>query len=238
MSTLVGKTAIVTGASRGIGLETARALIDQQMRVALAARSVEKLNALAKELGPQAIAMPCDLTDARAVEQLVANASRELGGTPDVIVNNAGAFKLSTVENTSADDFRRAVDVNLVAPFLVVRGFLAEMRARGSGHIVTIGSIADRLIFPENGAYAASKFGLRALHEVLRTELRGSGVRASLVSPSAVDTELWDEIDPDSRPGFTPRREMLRARAVAEAVRFALLQPPDVNIDELRLSRS
>ena len=131
-----------------------------------------------------------------------------------------------------------ALDVNLVAPFLLVRAFLADMRARKSGHIVTIGSIADRTAFPENGAYAASKFGLRALHEVLRAELRASGVRATLVSPGPVDTALWDGIDTDTRPGFTPRRDMLSARAVAEAVRYAVLQPADVNVDELRLSHS
>jgi len=112
------------------------------------------------------------------------------------------------------------------------------MRARRSGHVLTIGSIADRAAFPENAAYAASKFGLRGLHEVLRAELRGSGVRASLVSPAPVDTPLWDPIDPDRRSGFTPRAMMLSAEAVADAVMYVLAQPPDVNVDELRLSRS
>ena len=112
------------------------------------------------------------------------------------------------------------------------------MRERARGHIVTIGSIADRVAFPENGAYAASKFGLRGLHEVLRAELRGSGVRATLVSPGPVDTALWDEIDPDNRPGFSPRASMLAADAVASAVVYAVTQPADVNVDELRLSRA
>jgi NADP-dependent 3-hydroxy acid dehydrogenase YdfG len=103
---------------------------------------------------------------------------------------------------------------------------------------VSIGSIADRVAFPENGAYAASKFGLRGLHQVLRAELAGSGVRATLVSPGPVDTALWNEVDPDNRPGFTPRASMLRADAVAAAVLFAVSQPPDVNVDELRLSRT
>jgi NADP-dependent 3-hydroxy acid dehydrogenase YdfG len=238
MSALRGRSAIVTGASRGIGLEIARRFVGEGMRVILVARSSDRLHTRAAELGANAIALPCDLADHAAVMQLVERVRRELGGAPDVIVNNAGAFKLSRVEATSIEDFRTALDVNLVAPFDLVRSFLDDMRARKSGHVVTIGSIADRAIFPENGAYSASKFGLRALHEVLRAELRGSGVRASLVSPSATDTELWDEIDPDSRAGFTPRRDMLRASAVAEAVRFVVSQPPDVNVDELRLSRS
>jgi NADP-dependent 3-hydroxy acid dehydrogenase YdfG len=238
MSALQGRSAIVTGASRGIGAEIARVFVHEGMRVILVARSSDLLTANAAELGRNAVAMPCDVADHAALVQLVERARRELGGAPHVIVNNAGAFKLSPVDATSIEDFRTALDVNLVAPFDLVRAFLGDMRARKSGHIVTIGSIADRAVFPENGAYAASKFGLRALHEVLRAELRGSGVRTTLVSPSATDTELWDEVDPDSRAGFTPRREMLRASAVAEAVRFVVSQPPEVNVDELRLSRS
>jgi NAD(P)-dependent dehydrogenase (short-subunit alcohol dehydrogenase family) len=238
MSDLVGRSAIVTGASRGIGLEVARALVAHGMRVILVARSADVLAARAAELGSPAVAMPCDLASDAAVSRLAHDVTSELDGAPDVVVNNAGAFTLAPVQDTTSEDFRRALDVNLVAPFLIVRAFLPAMRARGSGHIVTIGSVSDRAIFPDNGAYAASKFGLRALHEVLRTELRGTGIRASLVSPSAVDTDLWDEIDPDSRPGFTRRRDMLRSTAVASAVRFVLSQPADVNIDELRLSRS
>ena len=115
---------------------------------------------------------------------------------------------------------------------------MAKMRARGRGHIVTIGSSADRTVLPENAAYAASKHGVRALHEILRLELRGSGIRASLVSPGPVDTTLWDSIDPDNRPGFTTRADMLRAAAVADAVLYAITQPADVNVDELRLSRT
>jgi len=112
------------------------------------------------------------------------------------------------------------------------------MRARKRGHIVSIGSIADHVAFPENGGYAASKFGLRGLHEVLRAESRDSGVRVTLISPGPVNTALWDDVNPDDRPGFTPRSAMLAPEAVAAAVLFAVTQPDDVNIDELRLSRA
>ena len=135
-------------------------------------------------------------------------------------------------------DFDRTLTVNLASQFAIVREFMADMRTRGSGHIVTIGSIADHLAFAENAAYAASKFGVRAVHEVLRAELRGSGVRATLVSPGPTDTSIWDEIQPDTKPGFTPRAKMLAPSAVAAAVRFAVTQPPGVNVDELRLTRS
>ena len=232
------RTALVSGASRGIGLAVARALVADGFRVAMLARSEADLVAHAKELGARAIAMPCDVSDADAVRDVAERVTAEFGGAPAVIVNNAGFFTLASVETTTPNDFQTALDVNLVAPFLLVRAFLPAMRERRSGHIVTIGSIADRSVFPENAAYAASKFGLRAFHEVLRAELRGTGIRATLVSPAQVDTSLWDPLDPDSRPGFTPRKDMLRAEHVAEAVRFAVTLSPDANVDELRLSHT
>ncbi|MGH7714074.1 MAG: SDR family oxidoreductase, partial [Gemmatimonadaceae bacterium] len=134
--------------------------------------------------------------------------------------------------------FAQTLALNLVAPYALLHAFVPRMRARGSGHVVTIGSIADRAAYPENSAYAAAKFGARGLHEVLRTELAGSGVRSSLVSPGPVDTALWDAIDPDHRAGFTPRARMLRAEAVAEAVHWAVTRRVEVNIDELRLTRT
>jgi NADP-dependent 3-hydroxy acid dehydrogenase YdfG len=232
------RTAVVSGASRGIGLAVARALVAQNIRVAMLARRWEPLREAAQSLGPLARAMPCDVGDAAALEALVGHVRAEFGQAPDIVVNNAGLFKLSTVETTDTADFERAIDVNLVAPFRLIRAFLPEMRARKRGHIVSIGSIADRATFAENGAYAASKFGLRGFHGVLRAELAGSGVRATLVSPGPVDTALWDDVDTAGRPGFLPRSAMLSADAVGAAVAYAILQPPEVNIDELRISRS
>ena len=236
---LAGRWAVVTGASRGIGAEIARRLVLDGARVALVARGVDAIEDLARELGAGAAApVACDLSDTTAIERASRRIAELAGGAPEIIVNNAGAFSIAPAHETSVDVFRRTLETNLTAPFALVRAFLPQMIARGSGHLVTLGSIADRAVFPGNAAYAASKHGVRALHEVLRAELRGSGVRASLVSPGPVDTELWDEIDPDNRPGFTPRADMLTPADVAEAVRWVCLTPPTVNVDELRLSRS
>ena len=142
-------------------------------------------------------------------------------------------------EETGAEQFVNMVNTNLVAPFLFVRAFLGDMKRRGSGHIVTIGSVADRTIYSGNVAYSAAKFGLRAVHEVLRTELRGTGVRTSLVSPAATDTEIWNGVtvtDPVNRPHS--KRPMLEPADVVRAVMYVLTQPPTVNVDELRLSHS
>jgi NADP-dependent 3-hydroxy acid dehydrogenase YdfG len=233
---LAGRRAVVTGASRGIGRAVAHRLVGLGAEVVMLARGADALATEAARLGAAAWPLPCDVADAEAVARTVDAVHARWPDGPDVLVSNAGVFALAAVEATSPGDFRRALDVNLVAPFLLVRAFLPAMRERGEGHVVTIGSIADRHAFPENGAYAASKFGARGLHEVLRAELRGSGVRASLVSPGPTDTALWDAHDPDGRPGFTPRAAMLSPDAVADAVVYVLAQPPRVNVDELRLS--
>lgn len=232
---VTGRICVVTGASRGIGLAIARLLADAGARLAMLARGADALRAAAAPL--DALDIACDVTDERSAATAARRVERELGA-PEILVNNAGLFTLAPLERTTVEAFRAALDVNLVAPFLLLRALLPAMRASRAGHVVTIGSIADRTTFPENGAYAASKFGARAMHQVLRDELRGSGVRATLVSPGPVDTPLWDPIDPDSRPGFTPRASMLSPEAVADAVLFAVTRRADVNVDELRLSRS
>ena len=238
MSDARPRTALVTGASRGIGLEVSRLLARDGIRVAMLARSLNDLSARAREVGRDAVAVRCDISNPDDVVAATQRVVGEFGDAPQIVVNNAGLFSLATIENTGLAAFRSALDINLVAPFLIARAFVERMRERRDGHIVTIGSIADRSVFPENAAYASSKYGVRALHEVLRAELRGSGVRTTLVSPAQVDTSMWDEIDPDSRPGFTPRRDMLSAHAVAAAVHYAISQPDDVNVDELRISHS
>jgi 3-oxoacyl-[acyl-carrier protein] reductase len=235
---LRGRTALVTGASRGIGAAVSRELARRGVRVALLSRGESALRALAGELGEGAVVVPCDASDARDTERAIAVVGEAFSGGPDIVVNNAGAFLIAPAHETSIADFRETLEVNLTAPFAFARAFVPAMRSRGRGHVVTIGSIADRTVFPGNAAYAASKHGVRAFHEVLRAELRGTGVRASLVSPGPVNTALWDAIDPDNQPGFTPRAEMLSPADVADAVLYLLEAPLSVNVDELRLSRS
>lgn len=230
---LAGRTAVVTGASRGIGAATARALAKAGARVALVARSKPELDALAAEIG--GVAVRCDLRERASLDEGVKQALRGLGAAPDILVNNAGVFRTAPVGGLSAEAVEDALAVNLLAPLLVAGAFLPRMRERGSGHIVTIGSIADRKIFEGNSVYSATKFGARAMHEVLREELKGSGIRATLVSPGSTDTALWEDA---GEGDFPPRSAMLSADAVADAILYAVTRPPDTNIDELRLTRS
>jgi NADP-dependent 3-hydroxy acid dehydrogenase YdfG len=229
---------VVTGASRGIGAAIASALAGQGARVVMLARNETRLNEAAKRL-KGSIPLTCDVSDPKSVVKAASKIKNELGAAPDILVNNAGIFGVSTVEETTTDFFIETINTNLVGPFLFVRAFLADMKKRKSGHIVTIGSIADRTIYTGNAAYSAAKFGLRAVHEVLRAELRGSGVRASLISPASTDTEIWNSVtvtDPAGKPHS--KRPLLSPDDVVAAVMFALTQPERVNIDELRLSHS
>lgn len=235
---LAGTRAVVTGASRGVGESIARALADAGATVALVARGKEALDRIAGSLGRHGVSCPCDLSDPAAVAEVLASLPKRLDGAPTLLVNCAGVFPFAPMHELTDTQLADAVAANLVAPFRFIRGLLPGMRAAGSGHIVTIGSVADRTVFAENGAYAATKFGARAMHEVLRVETRGSGVRATLVSPGPTDTAMWDLLNPDARADLPNRDQMLHADDVARAVLFAVTQPASVNIDELRLSRS
>lgn len=232
---LSGRVALVTGASRGIGWAIAGALAGAGALVQLLARTAGDLDSAARAIGPAATVHRCDVTDAGSVASVVRDILAR-GPVPDILVNNAGLFPLGAIDAMDADTFEQTIHANLVAPFRLLRALLPEMKVRGTGHLITIGSVADRIIFPGNGAYSASKFGQRALHEVLLAELRGTGLRATLVSPAATDTPIWDPVDPDNTPGFPRRAQMLRPSDVADAVLWAVTRPAGVNVDELRIS--
>jgi hypothetical protein len=156
-------------------------------------------------------------------------------GVPDIVINNAGLFLIKPLADTTVAEFTQALAVNLTAPFVVARALVPHLVRKNAGHIVTIGSVSDHVALPGGVAYNASKFGVRAVHEVIRVELTGTGVRTTLVSPGPVDTDAWDPFDPDHRAGFTKRADMMRPTDVAEAVLFALTRPPRVDVTEIRM---
>jgi NAD(P)-dependent dehydrogenase (short-subunit alcohol dehydrogenase family) len=226
VSALAGRVAVVTGASRGIGAATAEAFRVAGARVVRVARTLPT--------GAGFIDIPTDLTDDRQVAALADRVARELGA-PEVVVSNAGGFLLKPLADTSMAEFDAQIALNLRGAFAVARAFLPTMRAVGRGIFVSVGSVADHVGFAENAAYAASKYGLRGLHETLAAEYRGSGVRLTLVSPGPTDTDIWAPFDPETREGFPSRAQMLRPADVAEAIAFAASRPPHVQIDWLRL---
>jgi NADP-dependent 3-hydroxy acid dehydrogenase YdfG len=210
----------VTGGTRGIGQATVAALRSAGCAVTAVARGTTPGSVIA------------DVTNAGDIDRLAETQD------PDIIVNAAGAFELAPIAQTSVDSFDRVLAANLRGPFLLIRAFLPRMLARGSGHIVSIGSIAGRQAFPSNGAYSASKFGLRGLHAVLDTELKGTGVRSTLIEPAATDTELWNTVDRARNPGLPERSAMLEPAAVADAVLYVVTRTPQTHINYLGLERS
>ena len=202
---------LVTGASRGIGAAVAEAFAARGDRLALVARDADALAEVARccaEAGGDARVFVCDVTDGAAVDALAASV-RDWAGTPDVVVNNAGLFEPGGILETSPEAFRRQMEVNVVSAFLVTRGFLAAMRARGSGRILMMGSVASIRGYPGGAAYGAAKHALLGLARSIREEMKGTGVSVTTLLPGATRTGSWDGTDlPDDR--FMPPEDIAR----------------------------
>jgi len=229
-------SALVTGASRGIGAEVAERLSNAGADVWLLARASAELDAVAARAGGRPL--PADLRDEDAVWNALDQVQEVLGGPPSLVVNAAGTFGLRACAEESVGSFDAHLAVNLRGTFLVVRALLPAMLERGDGLIVNVGSVAGRRGFPGNASYSASKFGLRGLHEVLLEEVRGTGVRATLLEPAATDTSLWDPLDPDADPSLPNRSAMLTPGDVADAVLFLATRPRTVRIPLLQIERA
>ena len=234
-SRLVGRTALVTGTSRGIGRQVAESLAEEGARVWALARSKDALAELEGACGAEPVV--ADLTDDTATWLALDELQDASGGAPDIVVNAAGVFGIQSCAEATVKSFDAHLAVNLRGPFLVIRALLPSMLERGSGLLINVGSVAGRHAFPGNAAYSASKFGLRGFHEVLLEELKGTGLGASLIEPAATDTPLWDPLDPDSDPDLPDRAAMLGATDVAEAVVFVATRPVGVNIPLLQVER-
>jgi NAD(P)-dependent dehydrogenase (short-subunit alcohol dehydrogenase family) len=208
---------VVTGASQGIGRAVAEAFATKdEAQVALVARTESKLERVAKQCrarGGEALVCPADVTDEEAVGAM-AERVQSAWGTPDVVVNNAGAFVFSPLDELTVEGFRDQLEVNLTSAFAVTQAFLPEMRERGRGHLFYMASVASIMAYPGNAGYCAGKHGLRGLARVVREETKDEGVRVTTVLPGATRTPTWEGTDlPDER--FMPPEDV--ARAVVDA---------------------
>lgn len=186
---LAQRVAVVTGASDGIGAALARSLVREGARVVLAARSQDKLAALAHELGRRnALAVPTDVADVRQVRELVDEAVRRFGGI-DVLVNNAGMGLYASVAEMSREKFRRLWEVNFFGVVECTQAALPYLKQR-RGTIVNMSSVWGKFAFPYVAGYCATKFALNAFSTSLRMELAGTGVRVVVVCPGIVDTSF------------------------------------------------
>lgn len=192
---LANKTALITGGNSGIGLATARLFIAEGARVAITGRNRERLDAVAKELGPNLLAIQADVTDVEATERAAAQAAEAFGGL-DIVFANAGIPGSSPVGGTTLAAFQQVISTNLTAVFFTVQAAAPHLRDGGS--VILNGSVHAVLGMPGYSAYAATKAGVRAMSRVMASELAPRRIRVNTVVPGGTRTPIWDRLAPDA----------------------------------------
>ena len=195
---LSGRTAIVTGGTKGIGRAIAEALLGEDISVCVAARKQgeidEAVAQLRRAFEGRVIGFACDVRDYDQVKSLFSQAVSELGGV-DILINNAGIGIFESVEETSPEDFRAVLETNLFGVFYCCHEAIPLMKQRGGGYIINISSLAGTNAHPRMAAYNASKFGLNGFSEALMQEVRHDGIKVSYIMPGSVNTEFGgDEV--------------------------------------------
>ena len=230
-------TAVITGASRGIGRALAEVGRRQGMRLALSARNASALEALARELDPsgeEVISVPGDVGDRAACQGLIEAAEGRFGHI-DVLMNNAGLAVGGKIANTDPEDVDVMVRTNFLGAYYCTRFALPGMIARRSGHIVMMDSVAGYRYSPGGSIYSATKFAMRALAEALRCEVLEYGIKVTAVYPGMTLTTYFDPDNPDALKPPIPRDEMLTAEDVAEATLATIGLPGRVSVNTVVL---
>jgi 3-oxoacyl-[acyl-carrier protein] reductase len=194
MFSLAGKTALVTGATGGIGGAIARALAAQGARVAVSGTRVDVLEALVGELGNGAVALPCNLSDMASVEALVPAADAALGQV-DILVNNAGITRDNLFLRMKDEEWEQVISVNLTASFRLMRAAVKGMMRRRNGRIISIGSVVGTTGNPGQGNYAASKAGLIGMSKALAAEVASRGVTVNVIAPGFIESPMTDALN-------------------------------------------
>ncbi len=240
---LSNRVVAVTGASSGIGEAIALSCARAGAAVALAARRVERIELLAQRIeeeGAQAMAVPTDVGEEGQARAFIERAHAELGRL-DVLVNNAGVMLLGPIENAPTEEWRRMIQANVFGVLYCTHAALPLMRSQGSGHIVNVSSVAGRVARAGSGVYNLTKFGVGAFSESLRQEAVALGVRVTLVEPGAVATELAGHNRPEVLEQMAKRFQgvtLMEAEDIANAVLYAIGQPPNVSVNEVLIRPS
>jgi serine 3-dehydrogenase len=234
---LEGKRAVVTGASAGIGEAVARDLAGRGARVLLVARRAERLEQLAREIGPAAATLAIDVGRPDSAQRML-DAAREHFGGADILVNNAGMFRVGPLDSFDLDGLGPMIALNYEAAVRASYVFARAMKAQGSGAIVNVSSIGANLTAPGSGVYGGLKRALEIFSDTLRIELAGTGVRVGIVAPGSTATEIFDHLPADRRARATDGLTPLAPADVAAAIRFLLEQPDHANIPHLRIYSS
>jgi NADP-dependent 3-hydroxy acid dehydrogenase YdfG len=241
MEKIERQVALVTGASSGIGEATALALAERGMRVAVAARRLDRLEALVTRVaqaGGEAIPLGADVTDEQQVQVMVHRAQQQWGRL-DILVNSAGLMLLGPIGGANTGDWRRMISTNLLGLLYATHAALPIMQAQKSGHIVNISSVAGRIARAGSGVYNATKWGVGAFSEALRQECVQEHIRVTLIEPGVVETDLASHITQTAAREAALRRireiTPLQSEDIANAIVYALTQPPHINVNEILL---
>lgn len=233
MSDLSNKVILITGASSGIGEATACELAAAGAKLVLGARRTDRLEALAGELGENVAWARLDVTDRESFAAFVAAAEARFGRI-DTLVNNAGVMPLSPLSALLVDQWDWMIDVNVRGVLHGIAAVLPRFQAQGGGHVVNVASIGAHRVVPSAAVYCATKYAVWAITDGLRQE--HTNIRATVISPGVTESELADTItDPATQEAIADFRAagMLRANAIARAIRFAIEQPEDVDVNEI-----
>lgn len=233
---IAGKVIVITGASSGLGEAAVRRLAADGAKLVLGARRVDRLKALAAELGlPEDAAVETDVTDAQQVKALVDGAVAKHGRI-DVIINNAGLMPHSPLERGKIEDWDRMIDVNIKGVLYGIAAALPHMTRQKSGHIINVSSVAGHKVGKNNAVYCATKTAVRVLSEGLRQEVKPHNIRTTIISPGAVQSELPQSVtEADVAAGIADFYEKfaIPADSFARMVAFAIEQPEDVDVNEI-----
>ncbi|WP_018896622.1 SDR family oxidoreductase [Rhizobium sp. 2MFCol3.1] len=237
-SNIEGKVVLITGGSSGIGAEVARTLAAKGAKVAIAARRLDKLEAIVGEAtaqGGNIRAYGMDVTDRKQVQATVDAVVRDFGKL-DVIINNAGIMPIRPMAEVNTDEWDAMIDVNIKGTLYGIAAALPLFLAQKSGHVINLSSVAGIKVFAPGGTvYSGTKFAVRAISEGLRAEV-GSAVRVTSIEPGAVESELKHGTTGTAKDGVQQFYEMaIPASSVARAIAFAIEQPDDVDINEIVL---
>lgn len=236
---LQGKVVLVTGASSGIGKATALVLAEAGATVAVAARRVDRLNALVQQIsddGGKALAIAADVGDESQARSMVEKTLLAFGRI-DILVNNAGVMLLAPVEGANTHEWHEMVNVNLMGLAISTHAVLPIMTAQEEGHIVNISSVAGRFSFTNCAMYNATKFGVNGFSDALRQEVSRYKIRVTLIEPGIVETELTDHITTteikEREKSRLQRIAALQSEDIADAILYAVTQKPHVNVNEI-----
>jgi ribitol 2-dehydrogenase len=231
-ASLRNKTMIVTGASSGIGAAAARRFAAEGVKLALVARSAERLKSLAEDLGSECIALPLDLTKADDVATMVKTTTDRFGHI-DILFANAGSYVAGDVANGDPDEWDRIVDINVKSVFRTVRAVLPDMIARRSGDIVVTSSIAGHQAIHWEPVYSGTKHAVQSFVHGVRRQVAKHNVRIGALAPGMVLNELWGLTDPEEIERRVEAHSGLRNDDVVDSLRFMLTRPPHVTIRNL-----